>query len=28
VMEQERVGRLIRPQSRYVGHWPEGEAAA
>ncbi|MEP2830179.1 citrate synthase/methylcitrate synthase [Parvibaculum sp.] len=28
VMEQERVGRLIRPQSRYVGHWPEDEAAA
>jgi len=28
VMEQERVGRLIRPQSSYVGDWPEGEAAA
>ncbi|PKQ07434.1 MAG: citrate synthase/methylcitrate synthase [Alphaproteobacteria bacterium HGW-Alphaproteobacteria-12] len=28
VMEQERVGRLIRPQSRYAGHWPEDEAAA
>lgn len=28
VMEQERVGRLIRPQSRYVGGWPEDEAAA
>ena len=28
VMEQERVGRLIRPQSRYVGEWPEDEAAA
>jgi citrate synthase len=27
VMEQERVGRLIRPQSRYVGEWPD-EAAA
>ena len=28
VMEQERVGRLIRPQSRYVGPLPEDEAAA
>ncbi|MEQ8379486.1 citrate synthase/methylcitrate synthase [Parvibaculum sp.] len=28
VMEQERVGRLIRPQSTYAGPWPEGEAAA
>ena len=28
VMEQERVGRLIRPQSSYAGDWPEGEAAA
>lgn len=28
VMEQERVGRLIRPQSVYVGPWPDGKAAA
>ncbi|MBX3446496.1 MAG: citrate synthase/methylcitrate synthase [Parvibaculaceae bacterium] len=28
VMEQERVGRLIRPQSVYVGDWPEEHAAA
>ncbi len=27
VMEQERVGRLIRPQSVYIGNWPD-EAAA
>lgn len=27
VMEQERAGRLIRPQSRYVGRWPDGKAA-
>jgi len=27
-MEQERVGRLIRPQSVYVGPWPDGRAAA
>ena len=27
VIEQERVGRLIRPQSRYIGAWPEDEAA-
>ncbi|PKQ07631.1 MAG: citrate synthase/methylcitrate synthase [Alphaproteobacteria bacterium HGW-Alphaproteobacteria-11] len=28
VMEQERVGRLIRPQSVYVGDWPEETRAA
>lgn len=28
VMEQERVGRLIRPQSVYVGPWPDSRAAA
>ncbi len=28
VMEQERVGRLIRPQSVYVGDWPAEHAAA
>ncbi|MBA4211147.1 MAG: citrate synthase/methylcitrate synthase, partial [Parvibaculum sp.] len=28
VMEQERVGRLIRPQSVYVGDWPKEHAAA
>ncbi|MGX1196981.1 citrate synthase/methylcitrate synthase [Parvibaculum sp. MBR-TMA-1.3b-4.2] len=28
VIEQERVGRLIRPQSRYVGVWPAGETEA
>jgi citrate synthase len=28
VMEQERVGRLIRPQSVYIGEWPNDEAAA
>ena len=28
VMEQERVGRLIRPQSVYVGDWPEETQAA
>jgi citrate synthase len=27
VMEQERVGRLIRPQSVYVGEWPDDKAA-
>ncbi|MFZ2467060.1 MAG: citrate synthase/methylcitrate synthase [Parvibaculum sedimenti] len=27
VIEQERVGRLIRPQSRYVGRWPDDKAA-
>lgn len=27
VIEQERVGRLIRPQSRYVGDWPDDRAA-
>jgi citrate synthase len=27
VIEQERVGRLIRPQSTYVGHWPDDQAA-
>lgn len=27
VMEQERVGRLIRPQSTYIGHWPDDQAA-
>lgn len=27
VIEQERVGRLIRPQSRYVGTWPDDRAA-
>lgn len=27
VIEQERVGRLIRPQSRYVGIWPDDKAA-
>ncbi|MEN6543945.1 citrate synthase/methylcitrate synthase [Parvibaculum sp.] len=27
VIEQERVGRLIRPQSRYVGQWPDDKAA-
>lgn len=27
VIEQERVGRLIRPQSRYVGRWPDDRAA-
>ncbi|MGB3808930.1 MAG: citrate synthase/methylcitrate synthase [Parvibaculum sp.] len=27
VMEQERVGRLIRPQSAYIGHWPDEKAA-
>ena len=28
VIEQERVGRLIRPQSRYIGVWPDGETEA
>ncbi|NIJ42506.1 citrate synthase [Parvibaculum indicum] len=28
VIEQERVGRLIRPQSRYVGPWPDDETEA
>jgi citrate synthase len=27
VMEQERVGRLIRPQSHYIGIWPDDAAA-
>lgn len=27
VMEQERVGRLIRPQSTYIGNWPDEQAA-
>ncbi|HMM12987.1 MAG TPA: citrate synthase/methylcitrate synthase [Parvibaculum sp.] len=27
VIEQERVGRLIRPQSRYIGDWPDDKAA-
>lgn len=27
VIEQERVGRLIRPQSNYIGHWPDNQAA-
>ena len=27
VMEQERVGRLIRPQSNYIGTWPDEQAA-
>tara|TARA_R110002074_G_scaffold175591_1_gene339013 strand:- start:5483 stop:6613 length:1131 start_codon:yes stop_codon:yes gene_type:complete len=27
VIEQERVGRLIRPASTYVGHWPDDQAA-
>ena len=27
VIEQERVGRLIRPASTYIGHWPDDKAA-